>query len=250
MMGDASSRQLLVSIHDVTPALADGVHTLWNWCRAHDITPALFVVPNWHGEWPIEAHSTFVEWLRDAEASGADILLHGERHDEVGSPRTWMHEWRALGRTAHEGEFLTLSPHAASARITRGMDRLLALGLNPVGFVPPAWLAPSSTHQVVQTLAQQYPQLRCSEDVEHVHRHHQPHAPAPVVRWSARTEIRARLSDVVARWHRLRLRSTPLVRIALHPQDLAHPITAQSVQHALIHWSRERTTVTYRSICS
>ncbi len=247
---DSPPRPLLVSIHDVTPALEEGVHQLWNWCRALDITPALFVVPTWHGTWPLERHPQFVQWLRNAESSGADILLHGERHDEVGSPRTLAHEWRALGRTANEGEFLTLPPHAASERITRGMDRLQALGLSPMGFVPPAWLAPASTHRAVQALTQRYPDLRCSEDVHRIYRHQQDAQPTPVVRWSGRTDARARLSHLVAGWHRRWLRSTPLVRIALHPQDLNHPVTAQSVRQALAHWSRTRTAVTYRAICS
>ncbi|HEY0931318.1 MAG TPA: polysaccharide deacetylase family protein [Gemmatimonas sp.] len=241
--------QLLLSIHDVTPALEDGVHRLWNWCRAVEITPALFVVPNWHGAWPIEQHAPFVRWLLDAQAAGADILLHGERHDEVGSPRTWRDEWRALGRTANEGEFLTLSPEIAEERIVRGLDRLIALGLDPIGFVPPAWLAPASTHAVVQELTKQYPRVRCSEDVVGIH-HAAGVQAAPVIRWSGRTDMRARLSQMVAGWHRRWLRNAPLVRIGVHPQDLDHPITAASVHESLRHWTRARTAITYRSLCT
>src|SRR6185503_1120440 len=111
---------LLVSIHDVTPALAEPAQQLWKLCQEHGITPALLVVPNWHGQWPLSAHTPFVRWVRDCEEKGADVLLHGERHDEEGLPRTWRDTLRAAGRTAREGEFLTLDFAAATERIARG----------------------------------------------------------------------------------------------------------------------------------
>ena len=46
--------KLLVAIHDVTPAHAAAVERLWHICTHRGVLPALFVVPNWHGEWPLE----------------------------------------------------------------------------------------------------------------------------------------------------------------------------------------------------
>ena len=91
---------LLVSIHDVTPGARDGVARLWELCARRGVRPALLVVPDWHGEWPLEPHPAFVAWLRARAAEGAEIVLHGERHDEVGSPRAAADALRALGRTA------------------------------------------------------------------------------------------------------------------------------------------------------
>ena len=47
---------LLVSIHDVTPAHEKNVLKLWELCRRRGVTSALLVVPNWHGEWPLEQY--------------------------------------------------------------------------------------------------------------------------------------------------------------------------------------------------
>src|SRR3982750_2533581 len=113
---------LLVSIHDVTPALDSGVSRLWDLCTAHGVVPALFVVPNWHGAWPLEQHPGFVAWLRSRVAEGAEVVLHGERHDEVGLPRSRRQTWRAWGKTDREGEFLTLDASGASLRLQRGLD--------------------------------------------------------------------------------------------------------------------------------
>src|SRR5215212_2375995 len=120
---------LLVSIHDVSPARAPAIRNLWNLCRARGITPALLVVPNWHGAWPLDQYPEFVDWVRERVLDGAEIALHGERHDEVGLPRTTREQWLAWGRTAGEGEFLTLDASAARERLARGLALLQRLGL-------------------------------------------------------------------------------------------------------------------------
>ncbi|MFI5236231.1 MAG: DUF2334 domain-containing protein, partial [Gemmatimonadales bacterium] len=75
---------LLISIHDVTPAFQAEVEALEAMCTAIGVAPALLVVPDWHGQWPLERHPAFVRWLRERADAGAEIILHGERHDESG----------------------------------------------------------------------------------------------------------------------------------------------------------------------
>src|SRR5262245_29118436 len=116
--------KLLVSIHDVTPAREPEVRVLWELCARREITPALLVVPNWHGRWPLEDHPRFVRWLRGRVADGAEIFLHGLRHDEVGLTRTYADGFRAFGRTAREAEFLMLDEEQAAERMRRGVTRL------------------------------------------------------------------------------------------------------------------------------
>ena len=235
---------LLVSIHDVTPALEDAVRRLWALCRAQGVTPALLVVPDWHGAWPLESHPAFVAWVRECADAGAEIILHGERHDEVGLPRTWRDDLRALGRTAREGEFLTLDHDAARARIDRGIGRLRALGLDPIGFIPPAWLARESTHDVVRMAG-----LRVSEDAGTIRVHSSGvRLPAPALRWSGRSTMRAVGSRAMAWLRWCTQRHASYVRMALHPQDLAHAITAQSVEREVTRWTRARRVVPYAAL--
>jgi uncharacterized protein len=237
-------RDLLVSIHDVTPALAAPVRELWDLCQRHGVTPALLVVPDWHGAWPIEQHPAFMHWVRDCANAGAEIFLHGERHDEVGLPRDVMATLRAVGRTAREGEFLTLDARAAGERIARGLQRLAAQHLTPIGFIPPAWLARSSMHDVVRAAG-----LAVSEDHGHVLLHRRRRVlPAPALRWSGRTSWRAYASAQVSRWRWHAWQRRPLVRLALHPQDLDHAVTRVSLMHELDRWTRARTVVRYAEL--
>jgi predicted deacetylase len=242
---EARAREgLLVSIHDVTPALEAPVRRLWSLCRENGVTPALLVVPDWHGTWPLEQAAAFMEWVRECATLGAEIFLHGERHDEVGSPRGWRDELRAVGRTAREGEFLTLDHDAAQLRIARGLTRLSTLGLSPIGFIPPAWLAREATHDAVRESG-----LLVSEDAGGIRVHaSRSRIPAPALRWSGRTTLRAWGSRVTAavRW-RTQQRAA-FVRLALHPQDLAHPVTAASVEQEVARWVRARRVIRYAQL--
>jgi predicted deacetylase len=235
---------LLVSIHDVTPALADGVMRLWSLCAERGVRPALFVVPNWHGAWPLDAHPVFVAWLRARADDGAEIVLHGDRHDEAGLPRGLGDRLRAWGRTAGEGEFLTLRRDEAAARIARGLARLRTVGLDPVGFVPPAWLARPEGHDAAGDAG-----LVFTEDDRAIHLYpSRRRVASPVVRWSARTSVRAVGSVAVAR-ARLALQSgAAYPRVAFHPQDLAHPVTARALGPTLDRWLARHPPVAYRAL--
>jgi uncharacterized protein len=185
-----------------------------------------------------------VAWLRARATEGAEIVLHGERHDEAGLPRRLPDALRAWGRTAREGEFLTLDGAAAGERIARGRNRLRALGLEPVGFVPPAWLAREDGHGAAGRAG-----LGFSED-EHAIRLFPSgrRVASPVVRWSARTPLRAWGSLAVARARWTLQRSAPLPRIALHPGDLAHPATAAALGPTLDRWLARHAPISYAAL--
>lgn len=238
--------RLLVSIHDVTPAHADAVARLWVLCAERGLRPALLVVPDWHGRWPVERHPDFVGWIRDRVADGAELVLHGERHDEAGSPRALRDRWRAWGRTAREGEFLTLDGAAARERVGRGLARLRALGLEPWGFVPPAWLAREAAHRAAAEAG-----LRFSEDARSIRLLPSGRRlPSPVLRWSARTPARAWGSVAVAHGRRFLQRRAPVARIALHPGDLGHPAVRASLAPALDSWLADRAPARYADLAA
>jgi uncharacterized protein len=215
---------LLVSIHDVTPALGAGVLRLWEMCAARGLSPALLVVPDWHGEWPLERHPGFVRWLLERASGGAEIVLHGERHSR--------------------GEFRTLDRAGARERIDRGLGSLRALGLEPAGFVPPAWLARDEGHGAARDAG-----LGFSEDARSVRLFPSGRrVPSPAVRWSARTPVRAWGSVVVARGRWLLQRRARCPRVAFHPQDYAHPRTTRDLPDTLDRWLTRHQPISYAAL--
>ncbi|MGH9885848.1 MAG: DUF2334 domain-containing protein, partial [bacterium] len=153
-------------------------------------------------------------------------------------------ELRALGRTNYEAEFLTLDYGAARDRIERGLRLLRGCGLSPVGFVPPAWLARRECGVAVSDSG-----LSISEDESSVTLHARgTRLPSPVVRWSTRTPWRARAGAIVARTSRLRHDNDWLVRIALHPRDIEHSPTWESVRQTMESWLTVRTPWRYGAL--
>jgi predicted deacetylase len=173
------------------------------------------------------------------------MVLPGERPAAAGRPRGAPHPARAWGRTDGEGECLTLDEAALGALVRRGVARLTALGLAPHGFIPPAWLMRPGAERAVAAAG-----LRFTEDEGGVWCFPGGRIASPVVRWSARTPVRAWGSVVVAaaRW-RLQ-RGAPVVRVALHPRDLSHPAVAASLRRALAAWSAVRTPGTYAALAA
>ncbi len=215
-------------------------------CRRLGVVPALLVVPDWHGEWPLAQFPAFTQWLQECAHAGAEVFLHGQRHDEVGLPRSPRDAWRAWGKTAREGEFLTLDEAAARTRIEQGLALFGSLGLEAIGFVPPAWLARPDCDRAVAASG-----LRFGEDDHSIHGYEGTavrRIPSPVVRWSSRTALRAHGSIVVAALRRQLQGSAPYVRIALHPSDLDHPATARSVQSTLVRWLADRAPMRYAEL--
>lgn len=223
---------LLVSIHDVTPALTPQVIRLWELCASRDVIPALFVVPNWHGEWPLEQHPTFIEWIRARAAQGAEIVLHGERHDEAGLPRGLWDSCRAWGRTAGEGEFLSLDAESATIRFRRGLQILRKVGLEPIGVVPPAWIGGERIYRAAAAAGLAFTEDSHSIQLLPSGRR----VRSPVVRWSARSPLRAWASVAVSGTRWALQRRTRWPRLALHPRDLDHPAVTRSIGRALDRW--------------
>ncbi|MGH7618019.1 MAG: DUF2334 domain-containing protein [Gemmatimonadaceae bacterium] len=238
--------KLLVAIHDVSPAHDEAIRRIWGYCTSIGVRPALLVVPNWHGEWPLEDYRVFVDWLRDcqANAEGAEIFLHGERHDELGATRDLSAELRAFGRTDHEAEFLTLPYDAARKRIERGLRCLRRCKLSPAGFVAPAWLAHPECSAALSDC-----DVPISETADAVTLHRRgTRLASPVMRWSTRAAWRATTGSFVARALNVVHAKHWLVRIALHPADVDHPATWASVRSTLDHWTQVRRPWRYAAL--
>lgn len=230
-------------MHDVTPAHDERLETLYRLLDEFSIhNYGLLVVPNWHGDWPLERHPAFTIRLRERASRGAAILLHGLRHDEVGQPRSLAHWARTVARTDHEGEFASLPPIEARARIDQGLAMLRRSGLEPIGFVPPAWLAaPQLTHVVSEA------GLALTEDGEALVVNERRIA-APATCWSTRSVWR-RAGSILVAAGRLRLeRNRPLVRVALHPPDAAWPQVLDSCKRTLSRLLDQRDAVGYEEL--
>ncbi len=243
----ASGRRLVVAIHDVTPAHNERLEILYRLLDDLDVGQfALFVVPDWHGEWPLTDHPAFLTRLRTLARQGAEIVLHGYRHDEMGSRRGRVDHVRAFGRTAREAEFLSLAPDEATRRIRKGLEMLRRSGLEPIGFVPPAWLSRRELHTVASRFG-----FAFTEDDRHVYwLTENRRTRAPVIRWSTRRRWRATAGVAIAACRIPLERRYRVRRVALHPTDFDVAAVAKSCRRTLAALMAERRVSAYRELAA
>ena len=141
-----SERRIIVSVHDIAPSTAPEVRWLLGELDRMGIRRrVLKVIPNEAGVGDIRADLNLVNLLRDEVAAGSEIVLHGYTHRSAGPPVG--NPLLRLGVrifAPNDSEFATLRRRESARRLALGRDVLGELGLAPMGFCPPAWMAPST----------------------------------------------------------------------------------------------------------
>ena len=239
----APGRQILVSIHDVTPAHAVRIQKIFDLFSDVGLARyALLVIPDYHRGWPLDRHTEFAADLRRRQDAGMEIFLHGLWHDEVGLRRSVRQVLIGAGRTSREAEFLLLKPAEAADRIDRGLEMLRTCGLAPVGFVPPGWLFGEDTVRIIRQR-----NLPITEGIVVVTDTHTGRRRiAPALGWDTRTRWLAVACAGLAAIRR-RLEWSRLVRVAIHPQDIDDPVAGPSLRNVLRKLLETREAVSYRT---
>ncbi|MBN2607538.1 MAG: DUF2334 domain-containing protein [Candidatus Fermentibacteraceae bacterium] len=145
-------KRLLLAVHDVSPANERALRHIAGELEKLGLDRySMLVVPDYHGEWPLEEHPEFCRWLSGLAEGGVDMVLHGQTH--MGSPaeRFSWNGLRSLLFTRGEGEFLDLDRDEAERLILNGKRTLAAaLGIQAESFVAPAWLYSRGTLKALE----------------------------------------------------------------------------------------------------
>jgi predicted deacetylase len=139
----AATGRLVVSIHDVAPSLAREVRYLLDALDAIGARPrVLKVIPNEDGRHDVRADPALVRLLTGEAAAGSEIVLHGYTHRVAGPVRGYgPAALRARLFAGSAAEFMTLDGAQMLERLRAGRQMLRDIGLDPVGFCAPGWLA-------------------------------------------------------------------------------------------------------------
>jgi predicted deacetylase len=235
---------LVVSLHDVAPSNRETCERILSELTkvgAH--VCSLLVVPDYHHQGSAMEDRPFVAWLRELEAHGHEIVIHGYFHERP--RRTNETAWqRMLTRfyTNDEGEFYDLDYDEAFRRITAARDSFHDSGLTPRGFIAPAWLLSSEGERAARDAELEYctrfrtvRDLRSGEDF-----------PAFSLVYSVRNEWRRATSLVWNAGLYLVMRERPLVRVSIHPPDYSHGTVWRQIVDLTREMANTRTSTTYR----
>lgn len=211
-------KRLMVSLHDVAPSTAEQSRRWLELLEARALRASLLVVPGtWHGA-NLHSSASFLEWLRQAEANGHEIVLHGWSHTRSTRPTGARGAVGALlGRGCEE--FWSVRYAQALDLLQRGIAAMRSEGFEPSGFVAPGWLMSAETPRALRTVGLRYTTthsrvvdvatMRSTRAIVSSQR------PASRVgRFLALGTVRLVSAQATC--------STP-IRIAVHPADIAEP---------------------------
>ncbi|NMC71956.1 MAG: glycosyltransferase [Myxococcales bacterium] len=242
------ARAMTVEIHDVSPATRVEVERLRAELEAIGVDRGtLLVVPRYEDAsgvvWDLRDDAVLGEWLRARCREGWEVVQHGLTHRASGPPpadplAAWWRDRVARG----QDEFAELSEGEARARLLEGRAILRACGLSADGFVAPVWRQSPGTRRALQAL-----DFRFTAGLGHVRRLSGDTRPFrcpaltfaagdPLVDLGKRAAMLGAEVGAVAR---------PLLRVALHPEDLGHPGLLEHVLGRIRGLLRHRRLVTY-----
>lgn len=230
-MGLAKARHtLLVSIHDISPLTLESCRQAVDLATAagvpvHALT--LLVIPCHEDRAPLDGHPGTCAWLRELDAQGAHLIMHGYSHRMSGqsfSPRGlfWAH-----GFARGQGEFFRSDADEALQRLERGKAILQRSGLASAttSFVPPAWLLSAAARAVVRDQG-----FDCHEEIGGIVTPQGLRA-RRLVGWGSLNAIEA---SATRWWAALQIRRAESdTRLAIHPADMTRPRTVASIRAAL-----------------
>jgi predicted deacetylase len=226
-----------VSIHDVSPLWRDEIAAALKACERVGVRPALLVVPDFHGRASLLEDPPFCARLRELQAAGHEVYLHGFFHlsaahydRRAGSRLAWHFAQRVA--SGGEAEMRDVSAEEGARRVEQGERVLTEIGLRVDGFVAPAWSMPPWLLPLLRTRG-----CRFTEDHLRVY---DPAAgqsrPSVVLNWASRSSLRM-LSTVA--WCRAAKYARALcpARIAIHPGDMRFLLLRREIER-LLEWAR------------
>lgn len=130
--------RVAVAIHDVAPQTLDACAEIRRGLLGRGIDRVtLLAVPAWLGS-PCTRSPEHVEWLTRRRDAGDAIAQHGLVHVQTRRARG-PRQWRASVQGGTAAEFVGLAPGETADALRRGREILRDAGIDPRGFVAPAY---------------------------------------------------------------------------------------------------------------
>jgi len=237
------TRHLVVSVHDVSPLTRESVERILTELRELGVPRvSLLVIPDHHCKGHFLDDPEFCSWLRGQVEAGNEVAIHGYFHRrDQRAGETLMDKITTRFYTAGEGEFFDIAGADALRVISQARQEFRKIGIDPQGFVAPAWLLSDGADRALQRLGITYTTriggvFDYTTGVRHASRS---------LVWSTRSALRRLLSRY---WNaRLfhQLQHAPLLRIGIHPPDISHRAVWGQIKALTAKALTDRTAVTY-----
>ncbi len=231
-------RTIAVALHDVEPATFERCVETRTWLEergVHRVTLLVIPARDLH---PVgERSPALTDWLAARRRAGDAIAQHGFQHEQLRRP-SLSHRVSAPARARRAAEFAGLDDEETRRAVDAGWRLLKLAGIEPDGFVAPAYAYTPALHHAVSARFRWWAGL-LSLHSGGAERSRLRLVPA----WSPRSRL-------VPAWGPRSIRAGALLagdtlRLDLSPAHLDHPHQLRSLERTLAHVTRRRLAVTY-----
>ena len=240
-----SARALVVSVHDVSPRTRPASERILSDLASLGVAAtSLLVIPDHHRRGNFLDDTAFCAWLCEQAQRGHEAVIHGYFHERARrDDETAMQKMTTRIYTADEGEFYDIDRSSARVLVARARDEFRQIGLDPRGFIAPAWLLGEEAETVLREMEIEYTtRLGSVLDL----RTGTTHRSQSLV-WSVRSSWRRVTSLVWNAFLFRRLANSPLMRISVHPVDIAHAAIWRQIRTLIVRALADRKALTYHA---
>lgn len=248
----ASARTIAVAVHDIEPATFERCALIREWLDDHGISRVTLLVIPARDLHPLgERSPAMVDWLAERQRAGDSIAQHGFQHLQF-RRATWPRQALRGLQAGEQPEFLGLDEQETSRAVEAGRRVLKLAGIEPHGFVAPAYAYTPALRSTLGTRFRWWAGLLGLHRAQGVSENsaagaHELLAP-PIALASAGGPLRRALTPTLLRAGALL--SGPTLRLDLHPCDLQRPNHMLALEWVLQHAAHKRYAVTYDELAT
>lgn len=237
-------RRLAIAVHDIEPATFERAALIRDWLDDLGVDRVtLLVIPAADLHPLSDRRPEVASWLIDRAARGDSIAQHGFRHMQSPPSRWPPHPRSAIA--SESPEFLGLGAQQTDRALDAGRRILKLAGLEPRGFVAPAYAYTSALRESLRSRFSWWAGAWGLHPTQHG-------APllrsAPPLALAAGGPLRRSVSPPLLRLAgRL---AGPTLRIDLHPLDLASASHMLALEDVIRRAMPTRTCVTYDDLAA
>jgi hypothetical protein len=239
---------LAVALHDVEPATFERCAEIRTWLDEHGVNRVTLLVIPARDLHPVgERSPALADWLAARRRAGDAIAQHGFQHEQLRRP-SLPHRVSAPARARRAAEFAGLDDEETRRAVDAGWRLLKLAGIEPDGFVAPAYAYTPALRRAVSA------RFRWWASLLSLHGGTEPARDRPVtthdlpaIAHDLPVPARRRLLPA---WGPRSIRAGALLagdalRLDLSPAHLDRPHQLQALERTLARVARRRLAVTY-----
>jgi predicted deacetylase len=246
--------KIAVALHDIEPATFERCALIRDWLDDHGVTKVTLLVIPARDLHPLgERSPEMVDWLIERGRAGDSIAQHGFQHLQSRRATGPRQALRGLN-TGQQAEFLGLDAEETLRAVEAGRRVLKLAGIEPYGFVAPAY---AYTPALRQTLSKRFRwwagllrfhRSQDSPDGQETQSDIAQKLLTPPISLASAGPLRRALAPRLLRAGALLSGET--MRLDLHPADLQNTRHMLALERVLLRAASRREAVTYDELAA